>query len=125
MNIERLKLLRDFISIVPKEKFNMDFWCATIDENGELTSTIRGPTSSEEMLHTCGTVACLGGWTEVLFDNHVDFGSAHRLLGLTEEQGNSLFHPDGGAWWAITREDAVSTIDRLIETGDVVWPEKD
>jgi len=41
----------------------------------------------------CGTVGCVGGWTELLVAGKMTWGldSAHYLLGLTAEQGDDLF----------------------------------
>jgi len=102
-NVENLKKLRDQLSRLPDEKFNM------------------GPIISH---HECGTVACIAGWASLLNGGPDDgraLGFASRWLGLTSDEAHALFlgdwHPSGGFGLTrdeITRADAIAELDRMI-----------
>lgn len=135
MNTERILRLANFIESLPDERLDMCFWAkdASGDENLEQ--------STETILHNCGTAACIGGWTEALFNPGrstflgtrglwdespaavVPTDSAGDLLGLTVAQAHDLFMPPhtSGAWDCITPAIAGATLRRLAETGQVEW----
>ena len=121
LNIERLTILRDHIAQLPPSRFNMETWAST-------PGTDRGPfdITAGDVKHDCGTCACIGGWADALFQpedapiNSLPRHSTEELLGLTAEQGDELFSP-ARDWSSITQEDAVATLTRLIETGEVNW----
>jgi hypothetical protein len=137
MNTERILLLADFIESLPDERLDMCFWAKDVDGDENLD------VSPETVLHNCGTAACIGGWTEALFnptrltfrgtsglwnttqDGPLDKDSAGTLLGLTVAQAHDLFlppHTNGnGSWADITPAIAATTLRHLAETGRVEW----
>ena len=77
----------------------------------------------------CGAVGCIAGWALVLWGTWPTPGNqmstASEILGLEREQARRLFDPAyyrSVSMRELTREDAVATLRRLAETGDVVWP---
>ena len=111
MNRERILKVADFLEALPPERFDPDFWFK-----------YQGPSIPNERTyvrdHPCGTAACIGGWTEILFDPEGN-GDAEDLLGLTTEQADALF-------FDIVEHDpspaqAAAVLRRLAETGEVVW----
>jgi hypothetical protein len=79
--------------------------------------------------HSCGTVACIGGWTMVAFgkltpenilEDGVDEVEAAKLLGLTEDEAYRLFFPTGKGWNA-TPSEAAEVIREFALTGQVKW----
>lgn len=133
MNTERILLLADFIESLPDERLDMRYWAS--DPEGE--EDLGQPTCT--ILHNCGTAACLGGYTEALFnptrtsfcgtrglwspEDPLPSDSAGTLLGLTVAQAHNLFMPPhaNGAWDCITPAIAADTLRRLAETGQVEW----
>jgi hypothetical protein len=112
MNIERLTQLRDVLAALPDERFDMSTF---------------GPESSQ-LLHNCGTVACIAGWAAAIFaEPGITDGAAARTLNLDPDLAHDLFfaddHPlkETDGLEAITRSDAVKTLTHLIETGEVKW----
>lgn len=108
MNRDNIKLVRDVIAALPDEKFAMHDWI----------------TSDHDPRHDCGTAACIGGWTAtLLLTNRFHFDDAGQALGLEYNQYVALFCPPGyeqrGRY---TRQDAIRTLDHLLETGEVRWP---
>jgi hypothetical protein len=72
----------------------------------------------------CGTVCCIAGMTTFIASPGTKSGHADKarnLLGLTYFQANDLFSPCCDSLYDITAQEASDTIDRLIETGEVVW----
>lgn len=133
MNTERILILADFIESLPDERLDMCYWAK--DEDGDENLGL----SPATVLHNCGTAACLGGYTEALFnptrtgfrgtlglwtpDAPLPSDSAGTLLGLTVAQAHNLFMPPhaNGAWDCITPAIAADTLRRLAETGQVEW----
>lgn len=90
-----------------------------------------------DRIDSCGTTACIAGWTFAIFrpDTDPDFvinGSgpsigrtAADLLGLTPDQRSALFTPDDFGeeeeWTNITPAHAVAVLRHLAETGKVDW----
>jgi hypothetical protein len=100
---QRLQILRDFIAAIPEQNFNMSEW-------------------REE--HECGTVACIGGWTTLLFDVPQQ-SSAGECLGLTGSESDALFCPNGWSYGVYSRQDALDAIDGYLAKGEIVWPKRD
>ena len=86
--------------------------------------------------HDCGTVACIGGWAYALsVDETEDFwalgtsapaiyimDSAAEFLGLSETESRALFIPYVPCpLTRITVNQAIATLERLRDTGEVVW----
>lgn len=110
--------------------FNMNFWTDNIDNVEEDHSG-----------RNCGTVACIGGWCNIIenTDKGWDaFGDddglrAADFLGLDYPTAHQLFYPverseDGTSWTIydyekITVEHAVEVLELLKETGKVCWDE--
>lgn len=100
---DRLIQLRDHLKVIPAEHFDMRHW-------------------------TCGTAACIGGWADKLFfagNGAVPSRKVSETLGLTDDQGNTLFFledtADHVSFDSITREVAVAVLDGILETGKVDW----
>lgn len=146
LNIENIKKVRDFIaSLPPKRKVNMSTWGAPLDEDLPSDHLIGAP--AEQLIKAdCGTVACIAGWTCALLAPQTSLSiyntpdKAQQLFGLTQAQANALFfaipsegeargwdrtYDDRDPKWPdldeITADQAVATLDRLIETGEVRW----
>jgi hypothetical protein len=104
MNRENIKKVRDHIAGLPPEQFAMDAW-------------------------TCGTCACIGGWTARLFlppDELWSLSGVRRALGITSEDAERLFFWGGAGpttvkWSDTTAGQAVRVLDHLMETGRVEW----
>jgi hypothetical protein len=92
-----------------------------------------------DLLHDCGTVACLGGWSNVLSGHLGKEGAgawnnddvAAAWLGITKTQANQLFYmdgPDQRANFDCAEPDArVIAADRVLKVlrdeGRVDWPQ--
>lgn len=120
MNTANITTLANVIENLPPERFNMRSWA----------SSQNGPTPTRhEVVHSCGTVACIGGWAESLAKPdevmasvaEPGFRLAYNWLGITREQAEELFMPDHKPWGHITQAEAVATLRRLAETGEVKW----
>lgn len=82
--------------------------------------------------HSCGTVACIAGWT-MLLEKGADYGKnkaldfhaqATRLLNLTRDESDELFTMDnsyGGTLYDVTPARAVAVIRHFADTGAVDW----
>jgi len=105
VNVENLRKVRDHIASLPPEQVNMGLF------QGEKS---------------CGTVACIAGWATELNGGR----RAQGWLGLYDRQTRELFTPRG---WArdehrrvehtklYPKSRVVTTLDHLIETGEVDW----
>lgn len=107
MNTERILHIADLIEKLEPQQFDMNEWA-----------------------NSCGTVACIAGWTYLTYADEVIPGSAGtvaaEILGLDEEVANSLFVPtdeDGldAMYEDITPAHAAQTLRKLAETGEVDW----
>lgn len=110
LNVERLIRIRDLILAKP-EQFNISVW---IRDSTDTYNLKADP-------HDCGTVACIGGWAELLYRGE----DASRALGLPES--SNLFTPTYYDRPSYARDFynakvAASVIDKLIATGKVEWP---
>jgi hypothetical protein len=122
---ERVKVLRDFLTNLPQQNFDMRQW-AVQKQSDKLIYA--GPEPD------CGTMACVAGWTSYL-SGMGDFRtggtiakSAASWLGLDDEQSDRMFVPgilgeDTGkvCLGNATTKDAVTMLDRFIRTGKIVW----
>ena len=123
MNKENLIKMRDFLKKLPEEKFNMSDWVEHKD---------------------CGTVACIAGWGEILFDKEKEIEAAKAkyieekpqwrydapmvaytsvigegVFGLSKVDARDLFVP--AYTERRTKDEAVEVLTDLIETEEVYW----
>lgn len=118
MNVENIKKVRDLIASLPPERFNMR----------RLASRSRGRELRDvrRIQHSCGTAACIAGWTNAIFcpeNKNADTREASIALGLYYID-HMLFMPFGyfdGPVSKATPAQAVAVLDRLLETGGVDW----
>lgn len=123
MNIENILKLRDFIDSLPAKRFDINVWANTLADNPEV---INYDATSDEVLHNCGTCACIGGWADVLFqpkgflivqsDGYINTA---EQLGLDTDTAYDLTHPSDVAWSLVTKDVAVEVLTILAETGRV------
>lgn len=80
--------------------------------------------------HSCGTVACIAGWTNAVrtgartSGNEIEPEDEGDWLGLSELDWDALFYPKNmkmDSWADITQQQAVITLRHLAKTGDVDW----
>lgn len=107
MHVEKIIEVRDTImNLPPKVEFNMKDYKATTE---------------------CGTAYCIAGLAQLLnpeLNIHAAFYAGKEALGLNYDQAHRLFLPDPdivGCYVDITAEQAVATLNHLIETGEVQW----
>lgn len=136
MNTERITALRDHLQDIINNGDSVLFdmsdyftWQAQLswDENV--------PTIQQAIDGTidCGTACCLAGHTAIIFQDYLlpgelnahstcaTFAVTQRLLGLTEAQALELFLPGEIVWEDTTPEEAIHTLNILLETGKVRW----
>jgi hypothetical protein len=116
MNKERMLLLADLLETITPEKFNIENW--TLDIHHDLYGD-SGATYSNQYHHAslsaydCGTAGCIAGWA-VAMKNDLDLKNfpaasvateACDYLGLTEDQGRSLFYFGETTIWGKYRDD--------------------
>lgn len=115
--------VRDHIASLPPGRFNMRYLFK--DRRGERWSD---EAPHAQLVHPCGTAACIAGWTLALFAPNKrggDADDAQTLLGLDEYQADELFLPQGYRnSRRYTQARAVRTLDHLIATGEVDWDAK-
>ena len=125
MNTERILKLRDFIAALPPERFNINSWAdlTTSGASGDVTVTV------ERLKHDCGTCACIGGWSQVLFNPNpkfdVDMTSSDDIaaqLGIDYNNAFYLTNPSVN-WGDVTQDVAVEVLTLLAETGEVRYKE--
>jgi hypothetical protein len=107
----RMLQLRDFLAGLDEARFDMRRWRA---DAADLAPWSQGE---------CGTVACIGGWAEILFGGEDDMGKAGALLGLSVLESVRLFAPYGifERWGEITTAQAVQVLDHYLATGEIDW----
>lgn len=115
MNKENVKILRDHLASLDEKHFDMGLWYHNDEDDG------------------CGTVACIAGWTDVIFwpqllgiDRSENLEQrAQDALGLTEDEADQLFVPNiydlDWHFDDFTTRHAVKVLDHLLETGKVNW----
>lgn len=117
MNIERILQLADFIEKLSPERFDISLWIKAPDRF--LTN--------QQLIHDCGTCACIGGWAQMLFNDPYEDSISHsqhafELLGLTELQADKLFCPPNYSEPSLYPQDrVVRTLRRLAKTGEILW----
>ena len=123
MNFEKLQIVRDTIAKKP-EHFNMINFLDTIGNN------VKMPDCASEYLTTCGTVACIAGYTVAIFEpNHCRFyisKTARSILKLSENAANYIFF---GKWSLnnlsdISVEETLWYLDGVLKTKDIRWNKK-
>jgi hypothetical protein len=81
-----------------------------------------GEASDEELQHNCGTAACIAGWASLFRpDARNPYSRARDALGLDAHQAEYLFLPYGWDRLAWTREQAIATLIRFRDTGEISW----
>lgn len=134
MNRERLTILRDHLTSLPDERFDMRvvFGIAATDGNWVDEEVSCLGDSPEEILNHCGTVACMVGWTGAIFSPRVqeyDSPEAAIDLDLNRDQRQLLFMPDGYSRGKLTKDDAIAAIQSMLDSpaDDAlpIWPEKE
>lgn len=118
---ERLEYLRDFLRELPAERFDMGDWY-TVNGVGRSLSALRK--TAGDIVHDCGTAACIAGWAAAIFApdtrSYAVF-AAERALGLDDVTAAALFVPDGFARAGYTPYEASRVLDHLLATGEVDW----
>lgn len=126
LNVENINTLIETLRKIEPRRFDMSMWAAEIGHGRDERGRDVRPA---QLLHNCGTCACLGGWTNALFPQPGEKGgywsgaaAARRALGLKDD---ALFYPSapGGlpAWDRITRRQAIRVLEHLRDTGEVDW----
>jgi hypothetical protein len=99
----------DLLSALPDERFN-------------ISSLRTNSVSDEELQHNCGTAACIAGWASLFHLAPIRvYYRAQYALGLDRQQAEYLFLPIGWDRQAWTREDAIATLIRFRDTGEISW----
>ena len=123
MNFEKLQIVRDTIASNP-EHFNMGNFLDTIGNN------VKMPNRAGEFLTTCGTVACIAGYTVAIFEpNHNRFHiakTAGNILEISNEEADYIFL----GYWSLNNlsnisvEETLWYLDGVLRTKDIQWNEK-
>ena len=127
MNFEKLEIVRDTIAAKP-EHFNMgDFFDVTEEFYNHKNSI---PNYPGEYLTTCGTVACIAGYTVAIFEpNNNIFNiakTAGKILEISNEEAGYIFL----GYWSlnclsdISVEETLWYLDGVLKTKDIQWNEK-
>lgn len=123
MNFEKLQIVRDAIASNPKH-FNMGNFLGSTSDDVEM------PDCAGEYLTTCGTVACIAGYTVAIFKpNCYRFyisTTARNILEISNEEENYIFM---GLWSLnslsdISAEETLWYLDGVLNTKDIRWTEK-
>lgn len=108
--IRRFTKLRDFIAKLPPKACDMDTWLelGKVEKDGEEVEPL--PKEMEANGFRCGTVGCIGGWTEVLISLQSKLHeSASSWLQLKGYEADLLFYeynshpPTGFKNWMVRR----------------------
>lgn len=112
VNIPHINLIIDDIRAQP-EHFDMSEWG---------TEWIY---LSEPRVKPCGSLGCIAGfcWARMPSDSATNMRSAGEWLGLSKEDDfEELFTGGTEYWhWAIALDIAITTLERLRDTGEVTW----
>jgi hypothetical protein len=116
---ERLEYLRDFLRELPDEKLNMSSYFH--DQVGS-----RGWVPRKALKHSCGTAACVAGWSISLFRSRepqqTNWESARQVLGLSNGDAGRLFTPPGWSGEeAFSPQKAADAIQAYLDTGEVPY----
>jgi len=115
VNVENILKVADAIEkhSIPDLGFNMSYAFDAVGPEDDRSG------------HSCGTVACIGGWTNVVLakSGNLPIAAAQRRLELTDRQADALFYPLG--YWRVdndyTPSQAVAVLRHLAATGEVDW----
>lgn len=80
---------------------------------------------SEERL--CGTVACIGGWMEIVKGGDLDFSEENEegdVHGYGFGSWNDVFYPPDWCYRLFTVEEAAVALRAKLETGKATWPKQ-
>jgi hypothetical protein len=105
---DRMIRLRDFLSRLPPQDFDMHWWEARSEES------------------TCGTTACIGGWAKRMYSLETTY-DVGPCLALEPLQAEALFYPgqalmsDGRPAFDAKPADAVRVLDHYLATGEIDW----
>ena len=123
MNFEKLQIVRDTIASNP-EHFNMGNFLGSTSDDVEM------PNRAGEFLTTCGTVACIAGYTIAIFEPNNDIfcieKTARNILEISNEEADYIFL---GFWSPnnlsnISVEETLWYLDGVLKTKDIRWTEK-
>ena len=123
MNFEKLQIVRDTIASNP-EHFNMGNFLGSTSDDVEM------PNRAGEFLTTCGTVACIAGYTVAIFKpNHYRFyisKTASKILEISNEEETYIFlgHWSPNNLSNISVEETLWYLDGVLKTKDIRWTEK-
>ena len=123
MNFEKLQIVRDTIASNP-EHFNMGNFLGSTSDDVEM------PNRAGEFLTTCGTVACIAGYTVAIFKpNHYRFHiskTAGKILEISNEEETYIFlgHWSPNNLTNISVEETLWYLDGVLKTKDIRWTEK-
>ena len=106
----------------PGMGFNMNYWQSEPDDYSSIV---------DKSGRGCGTVACIGGWCNLLEEH--DTGTprisssrkAAEFLGIDDiTAAEDLFYPDFAIttdYDSITADQAIAVLEHLRDTGEVDW----
>ena len=82
----------------------------------------------EEGEALCGTAGCIAGHAFVLYDcvdllNTPHLTNLENFLAISFQEANDLAFPPH--WLRRTKEEALTTLHRLRDTGEVVWEDRE
>ena len=122
MNFEKLQIIRDTIASKP-EHFNMaNFF-------GRTSNDAKMPKRAGKYLTTCGTVACIAGYTVAIFEPNNDiFGiakTAGNILEISNQEADYIFmgHWSLNCLSDISVEETLWYLDGVLKTKDIQWNE--
>jgi hypothetical protein len=121
MNVENLNKAIELIASIPPQKFDMSVLRA-VREGDEIHDDTR--ITDHELIHGCGTIACIAGWVATLNPDDAGIGPYHRAqqyLDLDHQQTGQLFCPEGYSYLEFTRDEALTAMRHLAQTGEVCW----
>ncbi len=117
-NKERLIQLAEVLESERAEKhFNMNTWFA--NKRYERPNKPMGIA-----IQDCGTIACIGGWAEVIANADLNWTDkqieANKWLDLTYAESDKLFYPVG--YFGVNNPKlAAKVVRHFAETGEVDW----
>lgn len=144
MNILRLRTLRDWISQVEPDRFDMGIWWSDKEEYWDADHEVMLRTY-DEAYGDCGTAGCLIGHAcsipefreaglsmvattfgyQPNYQGWTDFDAAGRFFGLTYTQAHNLFSP-ASRWYSSRTSNGRNdvTVEMVIEQLDSILKEE-
>jgi hypothetical protein len=126
MNVENLRVLAAHLrKPTTADHFNMHDW-VTVDDDA-ADDAFEGELNVTQTFAFCETTGCIAGHAVLLFAPYDGIDTveerARDFLGLSHAQADALFIPTDAFenWGGITNIDAANVVERLAETGEVVW----